>query len=192
MLDLENNTVTLKANYRETVLQNIPDLLFLDKIPLTEISEQAKMKLMKSEYLPENNGATRKNLNASVQVSSFNSGWDDGQAFKVSQLSSVVPPVMHISIARRPMTSSGAKSKYDVSVGSPISGNIINKARKPRKLKTAWGDSLSSSSFSSSDSSAVGTPINHPLKRAESCDDLLESARLWREKSKKSRDKFNI
>ena len=191
VLDLTNNIVTLKPDYRETVLKNIPDLLFLDKISLTAISEQTKINLIKSEYLPENNGATSKSLNTTVQVSSFIGGWDHGQAFEVPQPSCAVPPVIHISIARRPMTSSDVKSKYDVSVGDPICGNIITKARQLRKMKTAWGDSLSSSSFSSSDSSTVGTPLNHPLKRTESCENLLESSRLWREKSKKSRENLN-
>jgi hypothetical protein len=191
---LTNNAVTQKENYRQTVHQNIPNLVVLDKIPCAEIDDQTKDELMRSEYKPENNGAVRRNIITTVSiVSSVLSGWN--REHDESRPTSAAPPVTHISITRRPMTS-GAKSKYDVSVGEPVCGNIITKARKPRKLKTAWGDSCSSSSMSSSDSSTAGTPLNKsnlPSKSAETetCEELLESARLWREKSKQSRERFD-
>jgi hypothetical protein len=192
---LTNNAVAQKENYRETVHQNIPNLVILDKIPCVAVDDQTKEELMRSEYKPENNGALRRNIITTVSiVSSVLSGWNrEHDEFRPT---SATPPVTHISITRRPMTSSGAKSKYDVSVGEPVCGNIITKARKPRKLKTAWGDSCSSSSMSSSDSSTTGTPVNKSSlssksAETETCEDLLESARLWREKSKQTRERFN-
>lgn len=174
-------------------------MVFLDKMPYGEVDDQMKMEMMRSEYQPEN-GIVRRNLNHTVRVvrvvSSVMSGWNHEEAFEMRP-STAAPPVTHISIGRRPTTTSSLpKPKHDVSVGSPVCGNIITKARKPKnKLKTAWGDSCSSSSsFSSSDSSAQGTPVNKPntvVGESESCEELLESARLWREKSKESRDKFN-
>lgn len=191
---MTNNTVTQKENYRETVRQNIPNLVILDKIPYGEVDVETKMELMRSEYQSENNGVVRRNLNHTVRVvSAVRNGWSRDQAFEVRPLTAV-PPVTHISIGRRPETSAGTKPKYDVSVGEPVCGNIITKARKTKKLKTAWGDSCSSSSFSSSDSSNQGTPViraNSNAAENESCEELLESARLWREKSKESREKFN-
>lgn len=196
---MTNNEVTFKENYRETVRQNIPNLVLLDKLPYGEIDDQMKTELMMSEYQPENNGVLRRNLNHTVRVvrvvSSVMSGWNREQAFE-SRSATAAPPVTHISIGRRPTTSDAAvsKPKHDVSVGAAVCGNIVTKARKPKKLKTAWGDSCSSSSFSSSDSSTHGTPINKPnanTGESETCEELLESARLWREKSKESREKFN-
>ena len=189
VLDLTNNIIAQHENYRETVKQNIQTLVFLDKIPFDEMNEQTKTDLLRSEYHPENNGLRRR-LSQTVRVVTVMSHWN-----RVNNLedrpTTAAPPVTHISIGKRP-TSDVSKQKYDVSVGEPVCGNIITKARKPRKLKTAWGESCSSSSFSSSDSSTQGTPVNKrtPAKD-KSCEDLLESARLWRENSKQAREKFN-
>lgn len=195
VLDMTNNAVAQKENYRETVRQNIPHLIFLDKAPYEEVSEQTKRDLLRSEYQPENNGVARRNLPQTVRVvSSVITEWN--RMHTEARPTTAAPPVTHISIGKRPTTADGAKPKYDVSVGEPVCGNIITKARKPRKLKTAWGESCSSSSFSSSDSSAQGTPNKRSSAadsrdNNESCDDLLESARMWREKSKETREKFN-
>lgn len=184
VLDLTNNEIARKPNYRETVRQNIPTLMYLDRAPYEEVSEQTKVELLRSEYQPENNGVVRRNLQQAVRVvSAVVSGLSQVQARPFT----AAPPVTHISIGRRPTTADGQKPKNDLSVGEPVCGNIITKARKPRKLKTAWGESCSSSSFSS-DSSPAGTPVR---KEKESCEDLLESARQWRERNKESRDKFS-
>lgn len=191
VLDMSNNAITQVENYRETVRQNVQSLIFLDKIPFGEVNEQTKTDLLRSEYQPENNGIRRR-LSQTVRVVTMASNWN-----RISSLdgrsSTAAPPVTHISIGKRPTTADNAKPKYDVSVGEPVCGNIITKARKPRKLKTAWGESCSSSSISSSDSSSQGTPVNrrNPAPDNESCEDLLESARLWRVKSKEAREKFN-
>lgn len=187
VLDMTNNLVTQKENYRDAVHLNIPHLMFLDKIPFEDVGDEIKRELMRSEYQPENNGS-RRTLNETVRVvTTVMSEWNQVRSM------SVAPPVAHISINKRPTTADGIKPKYDVSVGEPVCGNIIAKARKPRKLKTAWGESCSSSSLSSSDSSTQGTP-NKTIINArdnELCEELLESARLWREKNKEMRDKLN-
>ncbi|CRK96597.1 CLUMA_CG009951, isoform A [Clunio marinus] len=184
VLDLENNLVNQKINYRDVVQQNIPSLIYLDKIPYREIDEETKRELLRSEYQPENNGTVRRNLQLRINESID------------KESSENLPLVTHISITKRPATADAIKPKYDVSVGEPVCGSIITKARKSRKLKTAWGDSCSSSSFSSSDSSTHGTPV---IKRSttlleeneESCETLLENSRLWRERSKETRERFN-
>lgn len=197
VLDMTNNAVTQKENYRETVRQNIPNLMLLDKIPYEEVDDQTKRELLRSEYQPENNGVVRRNLNQTVRViSSVMSEWNRVHMSEERPTTAAAPPVTHITINRRPTTADGNKPKYDVSVGEPVCGNIITKARKPRKLKTAWGESCSSSSFSSSDSSTQGTPNKRNIaamnvRDNESTQELLESARLWREKSKESRERFN-
>lgn len=192
VLDLTNNTLTQKENYRDTVRQNIPTLMALDRVPFEAMSEEVKRDLLRTEYQPENNGVTRRNVMQTVRVvSSVVNNWSRIQSFD-QRPTTAVPPMTHISIGRRPTTADTTKPKYDVSVGEAVCGNIITKARKPRKLKTAWGESCSSSSFSSSDSSAQGTPVNRRVaENEESSEELLESARMWREKSKASREKFN-
>lgn len=190
VLDMTNNSITQHENYRDTVRQNIQSLIFLDKVPFGEVSEETKVDLLRSEYLPENNGVRRRLSQTVRVVTAVVSGWNRVNNSE-DRPTTAAPPVTHISIGKRPTTADGAKPKYDVSVGEPVCGNIITKARKPRKLKTAWGESCSSSSFSSSDSSAQGTPVNRRNPAKESCEDLLESARVWRENSKQARNKFN-
>lgn len=185
---MTNNPISHKENYRETVKQNIPNLVYLDKVSFDEtIDELTKIDLLRSEYQSENNGIVRRSLSQTVRVvTAVMSEWNRVHA----RPGTAVPPVTHISIGKRPTTADFPK-KFDISVGEPVCGNIITKARRPRKLKTAWGDSCSSSSFSSSDSSAQGTPITRRsgVKDIdESSEELLESARLWREKNKASRD----
>lgn len=195
VLDMTNNPISQKENYRETVKQNIPNLMYLDKIPFETVDELTKIELLRSEYHPENNGVIKRSLRQTVRVvTAVMSEWNRVHAAS-GRPGTAVPPVTHISIGKRPITADGAK-KYDVSVGEPVCGNIITKARRPRKLKTAWGDSCSSSSFSSSDSSAQGTPITRRgggdvEDISESSEELLESARLWREKNKAARDSFS-
>lgn len=195
VLDLTNNVVTQKEDYRETVRRNIPNLAILDKVPYEEMNEMTKMELMRSEYRPENNGVVRRNMSQTTHVvSAMMSEWNRVHTSDVRPTTAAAPPMAHISIGRRPTTADGTKPKYDVSVGEPVCGNIIAKARKPRKLKTAWGESCSSSSFSSSDSSITGTPNKRGSNsnvKSETCDELLESSRLWREKNRESREKFN-
>lgn len=192
VLDMTNNAVTQQEDYRETVRQNIPTLIYLDTIPFEEVSEMAKIDLLRSEYQPENNGR-RRNLVQTVRiVSSVMSEWSRLNSTE-NRSKTAAPPLTHISIGKRPITADATKPKYDISVGEAVCGNIITKARKPRKLKTAWGESCSSSSFSSSDSSTQGTPVNkrNESRDNESSEDLLDSARLWREKNKDAREKFN-
>lgn len=187
---MTNNPITQKENYRDTVRQNIPALMFLDRTPYGEVSDDMRREFLRSEYQPENNGAVRRHPMQTVRIVSSVVN-ELTRAITMDQRAiSAAPPVTHISISRRPITADPVKPKYDISVGEPVCGNIITKARKPRKLKTAWGESCSSSSFSSSDSSSQGTPVNRRAAE-ESSEDLLESARLWRAKSKDSRDKFN-
>lgn len=188
VLDMTNNAITRKPNYRDTVRQNIPNLVFLDKAPYEEVAEETKVELLRSEYQPENNGVVRRTLPQTVRVVSAVMGeWGRVQQALEARPATAAPPVTHISIGRRPTTADGQKPKNDLSVGEPVCGNIITKARKPRKLKTAWGESCSSSSFSSSDSSTSGTPVR---RENESSEDLLESARMWRERNKETREKY--
>lgn len=189
VLDMTNNPITQKENYRDTVRQNIPALMFLDRMPYEEVSDDVRRDFLRSEYQPGNNGAVRRHPMQTVRIiSSVVNELTRGLTMDQRAISAA-PPVTHISI-RRPTTADPLKPKYDISVGEPVCGNIITKARKPRKLKTAWGESCSSSSFSSSDSSSQGTPVNRRVAE-ESSEDLLESARLWRENSKVTRNKFN-
>lgn len=68
VLDLTNNAITQKENYRETVRLNIPHLSILDKVPFEEMTEDSKRDLLRSEYQAENNGMVRRNVIQTVRV----------------------------------------------------------------------------------------------------------------------------
>ena len=196
VLDLSGNFLAEKANYRETVKENITQLVYLDKVPFNvEINDQFRRELLSSEYQPgnERNGAVRR-INASNPNESMQ---QMNHVLESRPASSSAAPVTHITIGtdyiKRPSTSDSTKSKYDMSVGEPVCGNIVTKARKPKVLlRTAWGDTASSSSSISSDCSFTnkntenGTAINDN----NSSESLLESARLWRMKSQENRERY--
>lgn len=195
VLDLSGNFLTEKANYRETVKENITQLEYLDKVPFNvDINDQFRRELLSSEYQPgnERNGAVRRidanNTNESMQQMDH--------VLEGRPASSSVASVTHVTIGtdylKRPSTSDSTKSKYDMSVGEPVCGNIVTKARKSKiLLRTAWGDTASSSSSISSDCSFTnkhtdnGTAINN-----NSSDSLLESSRLWRMTSQENRERY--
>lgn len=101
--------------------------------------------------------------------------------------------------------------RSQLTTGEPIYGNIITKARKARRQRTAWGDSTSCSSMSSSDSSnnirefpdrlpqqhvdlelgVIG--IQNDTDEDKSINEnqfLLEAARGWRQRSQQNREEI--
>lgn len=188
VLDLTHNAITQKENYRAVVKSHIPQLAILDLTAFEEISDDVKIELSRSEYQTINSGNMMQRLD-SIQ--------NNLQVVRPSTAVTSAPPITHISIGRRPTTADKCKPQlkhHNLSVGEPVCGNIIAKARKPRKqLRHAWGDSASSSSSFSSDSSNHETPRNSAGIRnvADSTETLLENSRIWRQNSRETREKFN-
>lgn len=188
VLDLTNNAITQKENYRAMTKSHIPQLAILDLTAFEEISDDVKIELSRSEY---------QTINSSNIMRRLDSLQNNIQVVRPSTAVTAAPPITHISIGRRPTTADKCKPQlkhHNLSVGEPVCGNIIAKARQPRKkLRHAWGDSASSSSSFSSDSSRNGTPRNSASNRsvADSTETLLENARVWRQKSRETREKFS-
>jgi hypothetical protein len=196
---MTNNGITQKENYREVVRSHIPQLAILDQKPFDDITDDLKIELLRLDY---------QNMRCSNQIlRTVNSRIEDMNRMHMPEerpssaqiISPQILPVTHISIGKRPTTSDGTKTKHDVSVGEAVCGSIIAKARKPKKLRTAWGDSISSSSsssFSSSDSSSHTTPMRSRLDErcrrntVESTDVLLENSKNLRERSKELRGRY--
>ena len=198
VLDLTGNCLTQKVNYRATVKDNITQLVYLDKVPFDiDINEQFRRELLCSEYQPgnERNGAVRR-----IDMQSANNPYESIQqmnyVLQSRPASSSSALVTHITIGldhlKRPSTSDTTKSKYDMSVGEPVCGNIVTKARKPKQLlRTAWGDTASSSSSISSDSSfTTKNTDNSSAIHNNSSESLLESSKLWRMNSQEHRDRY--
>lgn len=191
-LDLTGNFITQKANYRETINENLSNIEMLDKIPFNEnMSDDTKTQLLSTEFQPGEN-QVRRNLNQLVNVMTSNVR---NQTFRPirSQLSTPDSTVSTTTVEElRPSTAArDTRPKYDISIGEPVVGSIITRARKPRNLRTAWGESCSSSSLSSTDSNhATPNKFLH-TNSSESYDEILANAKAWREKNKASREKFN-
>lgn len=193
-LDLTGNFITQRANYRETLNENLPNIEMLDKIPFDEnMSDDMKSELLRTEFRPGEN-QMRRNLNQLVSVMSTNVRNHTFRPIPTALSVDSTPESTSSSttVDQRPSTSRESRPKYDISIGEPVCGNIITRARKPRILRTAWGESYSSSSLSSSDSSANATPnkFSHH-NSSESYDEILANSRAWRAKNKATRDKFN-
>jgi len=199
VLDMSNNGITQKENYRQLVRSHIPHLAILDQTAYEDVNDELKIELLRLDY---------QNVISSNQIlRTVNSRIEDMNRLQYPEerpssaqtISPQILPVTHISIGKRPTTSDGTKAKHDVSVGEAVCGSIIAKARKPKKLRTAWGDSMSSSSsssFSSTDSSSHTTPMRSKLNErnrrntVESTDVLLENSKNLRERSKEYRGKY--
>lgn len=194
-LSLAGNAITQAGFYRETIRANIAGLEMLDGVPFDEnLSDERKMDLLRTEY-QTGEQPVRRNLNEMVNVMTANARNSTFRPISAAQVTAAArtddAPTNPLN--DRPATARDTRPKYNISIGEPVCGSVIARARKPKNLRTAWGDSCSSSSFSSSDSSSV-VQANAAVEKSgemESYDELLDSARMWREKSRASRDKFS-
>lgn len=187
ILDMTNNTITQKENYRDIVRRHIPQLAILDQTPYEDVNDELKFQLTTHNF-------ERSSTNILRRIDELNHVQMQNEE---RPMTAEILPVTHISIGRRPTTADASKTKHDVSVGASISGSVIAIARRPKKLRTAWGSSASSSSsFSSSDSSNQVTPSNSAFNRnnrtfdEDSSDVLLENSRKLREKTREMRGKY--
>lgn len=186
VLDLTNNVITQKENYRAVVKSHIPQLAILDVVAFEEVTDDVKIELSRSEYQSTLN-------NSANMIRRLDSIQNNLQGVRPSSAVPTAPPITHISIGRRPTTADKYKPQlrhHNLSVGEPVCGNIIAKVRQPKKqLRHAWGDSASSSSSFSSDSSPRGSADNRRV--VDSTETLLENSRIWRQNSREAREKFN-
>lgn len=215
VLDLSNNAITSALGYREIIKENLPDLIYLDNLPYEEVSEVVKNDLLASEYklghnftqepLMSQRAPVRINQQSPFHVvTPANTDWNDSSRASEDIENRPTTAVRDVRIViknrtvQRPSTAeSSSKFKHDVSVGEPLCGNILTRARKFRKLKTAWGESTSCSSISSSDSSLSNHKSSSTCAINENSGDqenetqkLLESSRLWRQRSQETREEF--
>lgn len=214
VLDLSNNVITRALGYREIIKENLPDLVYLDNSPYEEVSETVKNDLLTSEYklghnfTQESSGSqrtpVRNNDHRPFQaVAPTNTDWtvlsrpQEEAEDRPSTAVRDVRIVIKNRTVQRPATAQGTKFKHDVSIGEPLCGNILTRARKFRKLKTAWGESTSCSSISSSDSSysnhkstSTSAYSENNVEHENETDTLLESSRLWRQRSQETREQY--
>jgi hypothetical protein len=190
VLDMTNNGITQKANYRQIVRSHIPHLAILDQVPYDDVNEEERTELARSNYETVTSSQILQALNTRIEQMSHLQLHEERPA-SASSIAPMLPlGVTHISIGKRPTTSDATKQKHDVSVGEPVCGNIIAKARKSRKLKTAWGESVSSSSSSFSSSESFSENNKNRRDVDESSSAVVENApKMSRERRGRPKNK---
>lgn len=190
-LNLTGNLITRSENYRETVKENLLNLEMLDKIPFDgNMSDESKVNLLRTEY-QTGEIQVRRSFDEMVNVMTTNARNNTFRPISAAQVTAPATESGTNPLNNRASTARDTRPKYNISIGEPVCGSVITRARKPRSLRTAWGDSCSSSSFSSDSSSHATTNGKSDEINLAAYDELLDTARVWREQSKESRDKFN-
>lgn len=208
-LDLSNNAITRKSDYRERVKSNVPNLVFLDNVPYGEVSDQLISDILASEYKPGESDINRNvqrlnaynqqlNIENVPQRITLNVVPHVQRSVRPGTASSETRVVARVTdVGSRPSTADGTRFKHDVTIGEPVCGSILTKARKLRKLRTAWGESTSCSSLSSSDSSCANNKsfkeedepsVSHT---EESSENLLEESKQWRIRNQENQKRYN-
>ncbi|XP_055627908.1 uncharacterized protein LOC129769575 [Toxorhynchites rutilus septentrionalis] len=209
-LDLRENFVSEHPSFRYTLKENIPRLRSLNEVPFSEVVHDENSELSSSEYRsssPSNGDVDRRGH------------WDTGgigdgtwNAHQLRPASSQQERTVTVELLdnERPATADTGKIKGQLTSGEPLCGTIVTKARRALRQRTAWGESTSCSSMSSSDSSyskdfpdrlpqkAVDLELgvigmqDHAGKSASvtgnDAQNLLRAARLWRQRSLQTRE----
>uniref|UniRef100_A0A182JQY5 U2A'/phosphoprotein 32 family A C-terminal domain-containing protein n=1 Tax=Anopheles christyi TaxID=43041 RepID=A0A182JQY5_9DIPT len=174
VLDLRENFVAEDPSFWHVLRTNIPQLRCLNQ---TQCREQANddTDLSSSDYRSSSSGSIEDVPRGRWDRPVVPSGRED------------VPDPSSTSVLRRPITASverrvtvelldqqrpstadPVKIKAQLTSGEPVVGSVITKARRRRRQRTAWGESTSCSSVSSSDSSfAKDFPDRLPQKAVD-------------------------
>ncbi|XP_052869709.1 uncharacterized protein LOC128275290 [Anopheles cruzii] len=154
-LDLRENFVSENPSFRHLLKTNIPQLRCLNETPFSDVASE-ETDLSSSEYRSSSSGSAE-----DVQ----RGRWDvTAGDHRRSQIVAVAPrrPItatverrvtVELRDQDRPSTADPVKLKAQLTSGEPVVGSIVTKARRRRRQRTAWGESTSCSSVSSSDSS---------------------------------------
>uniref|UniRef100_A0A182M0Q7 U2A'/phosphoprotein 32 family A C-terminal domain-containing protein n=1 Tax=Anopheles culicifacies TaxID=139723 RepID=A0A182M0Q7_9DIPT len=159
VLDLRENFVSDDPSFWHVLRTNIPQLRCLNETQFREMASD-DTDLSSSDYRSSSSGS----------IEDVQRGRWDGPMAESNGRGDVPPTCDRVprrpitaSIERRvtlelldqqrPSTADPAKIKAQLTSGEPVVGSVITKARRRRRQRTAWGESTSCSSVSSSDSS---------------------------------------
>ncbi|XP_058116783.1 uncharacterized protein LOC131288515 [Anopheles ziemanni] len=156
-LDLRENLVSENPSFRHVLKMNIPQLKSLNEIPFREVAAD-DTDLSSSEYRSSSSGSVEdihrgrwNMLGTSV------AGELQREAAGLERRPTTASVERRVTVElldqERPSTADPVKIKAQLTSGEPLVGSIVTKARRRRRQKTAWGESTSCSSVSSSDSS---------------------------------------
>uniref|UniRef100_A0A182W228 U2A'/phosphoprotein 32 family A C-terminal domain-containing protein n=1 Tax=Anopheles minimus TaxID=112268 RepID=A0A182W228_9DIPT len=159
VLDLRENFVSEDPSFWHVLRTNIPQLRCLNETQFREITSD-ETDLSSSDYRSSSSGSIedvqRGRWDGPVPVAN---GREDipPSADRVQRRPITASVERRVTLElldhQRPSTADPAKIKAQLTSGEPVVGSVITKARRRRRQRTAWGESTSCSSVSSSDSS---------------------------------------
>ncbi|XP_052888195.1 uncharacterized protein LOC128296752 [Anopheles moucheti] len=159
VLDLRENFVSEDPSFWHVLRTNIPQLRCLNETQFREVTSD-ETDLSSSDYRSSSSGS----------IEDVQRGRWDGMATSSNGRDDIQPPsdrvtrrpitatverrvTLELLDQQRPSTADTVKIKAQLTSGEPVVGSVITKARRRRRQRTAWGESTSCSSVSSSDSS---------------------------------------
>ncbi|XP_050094608.1 uncharacterized protein LOC126577197 [Anopheles aquasalis] len=157
-LDLRENFVSEGPSFRPMLKTNIPQLRCLNAIPFSDVGRDEETDLSSSEYRSSSSGSLEEGQRERWEVTGL------GERPRGPPVPSHAPRrpttasierrvTVELRDQERPSTADPVKIKAQLTSGEPVVGSIVTKARRRRRQRTAWGESTSCSSVSSSDSS---------------------------------------
>ncbi|XP_050081190.1 uncharacterized protein LOC126568716 [Anopheles maculipalpis] len=151
VLDLRENFVSEDPSFWHVLRTNIPQLRCLNETQCREVTSD-DTDLSSSDYRSSSSGS----------IEDVQRGRWDGRVASMNETVAMRRPTtasverrvtVELLEQQRPSTADPVKIKAQLTSGEPVVGSVITKARRRRRQRTAWGESTSCSSVSSSDSS---------------------------------------
>ncbi|XP_055535707.1 uncharacterized protein LOC129724655 [Wyeomyia smithii] len=212
VLDLRENFVSEHPSLRLTLKENIPQLRCLNEIPFSETVQEENCDLSSSEYRSSSSSNGQRDRRAQRwETDGIGDGtWNELPNRPVTGTHHERAVTVELLDDMRPATADATKIKNQLTSGEPLCGNVVTKARRVKRQRTAWGESTSCSSMSSSDSSyskdfpdrlpqkpvdlelgVIGVQDQGERMANQAEDDsqsLLRESRLWRQRSLQTRE----
>uniref|UniRef100_A0A182NZY2 U2A'/phosphoprotein 32 family A C-terminal domain-containing protein n=1 Tax=Anopheles epiroticus TaxID=199890 RepID=A0A182NZY2_9DIPT len=160
VLDLRENFVAEHPSFWHVLRTNIPQLRCLNETQCREMVHD-DTDLSSSDYRSSSSGSMedvqRGRWDRPVAVSGREEGPPTSGSNSVQRRPITASTERRVTVElldqQRPSTADPVKIKAQLTSGEPVVGSVITKARRRRRQRTAWGESTSCSSVSSSDSS---------------------------------------
>ncbi|XP_058831477.1 uncharacterized protein LOC131690037 [Topomyia yanbarensis] len=210
VLDLRENFVAEHPSLRLTLKENIPQLRCLNEIPFSEAVHEENSDLSSLDNRSGSSSNVEDDRRGRWEYSNIGDGMWNEHSLRPATSQQERAVTVELLDNVRPATADATKIKNQLTSGEPLCGSVVVKARRTRRQRTAWGESTSCSSMSSSDSSySREFPDRLPQKnvdlelgvigmqdkdekatddRGDDSQSLLQAARLWRQRSLQTRE----
>uniref|UniRef100_A0A182S8W3 U2A'/phosphoprotein 32 family A C-terminal domain-containing protein n=1 Tax=Anopheles maculatus TaxID=74869 RepID=A0A182S8W3_9DIPT len=158
VLDLRENFVSEDPSFWHVLRTNIPQLRCLNETQFREVTSD-ETDLSSSDYRSSSSGSIEDVQRGRWDgpIPSANGSGDTVTVRRPITASVERRVTVELLDQQRPSTAgkilNPVKIKAQLTSGEPVVGSVITKARRRRRQRTAWGESTSCSSVSSSDSS---------------------------------------